>query len=313
MAPFSAGECVRVTVDGADGKVSRRALVLTIDDDDTLECEFRGETEEVRVQASTCTPLLPFELAEGPVDAETRKAQGNELFKLRDASAALEQYVLGLKSMQSDAPLSVGCRCLVKASSSPHQSQGGSRAGRSLLLRSAMVLAVDESDGRVDVSYEPDASTNPSRGMGTSGSVLLVLSGPSRRAALAGSASAGGGHRRSERGRGVESGDSAMQASSSAAQASSSFGDWMPWRWAAAAAALPTTTPRADHEQEEEQEEEEEEDGVAPDRILLVVHSTQPALQCALLLNSAKCSLMAATGRRPSHGHCAPSDAGRTT
>ena len=83
-----------------------------------------------------------------------------------------------------------------------------------------------------------------------------------------------------------------MQASSSAAQASSSFGDWMPWRWAAAAAALPTTTPRADHEQEEEQEEEEE-DGVAPDRILLVVHSTQPALQCALLLNSAKCSLMA--------------------
>ena len=114
MAPFSAGECVRVTVDGADGKVSRRALVLTIDDDDTLECEFRGETEEVRVQASTCTPLLPFELAEGPVDAETRKAQGNELFKLRDASAALEQYVLGLKSMQSDAPLSSAAVALSK-------------------------------------------------------------------------------------------------------------------------------------------------------------------------------------------------------
>ena len=45
-------------------------------------------------------------------------------------------------------------------------------------------------------------------------------------------------------------------------------------------------------EQGPDDDDDDEEDGVPRERVALVVHKSEPALQCTLLLNSSKCSLM---------------------
>ena len=113
------GQRVRVAPSSSDG-VSRRALVLALEGDAELEIEYEDTNEEAVVSTAACSALLEFEEASAPSDegpvasAERLKANGNALFKLRDAAAALECYVAALKCLQGDAPLSTGARCLVK-------------------------------------------------------------------------------------------------------------------------------------------------------------------------------------------------------
>ena len=129
------GQRIRVAPSASDG-VSRRALVLALDGDTDVEVEYEGSGgEEAVIPLSRCTALLAFEEEDGPADesptsrAERLKGEGNALFKLRDASAALGRYVAALKTLQADAPLSAGARCLLKPDS-------GASALRSVLLLS---------------------------------------------------------------------------------------------------------------------------------------------------------------------------------
>ena len=106
----------------ADG-LARRALILSFDGSDLIEIEYeKAEGAEEVVLRKRCQPLLPFEEKTGSAaaaaDAETLKLNGNTLFKLRDAAAAIEQYVAGLKLL-SEAP-SAGARCLVRPADNPH-------------------------------------------------------------------------------------------------------------------------------------------------------------------------------------------------
>ena len=113
MVALLVGQRVRVEPSAADA-LSRRALLLA-EDGDAFELEYEcGDCEEAVVSVARLSALLPFEesaaLAADPSEgavaqAERLKAQGNALFKLRDATAALGQYVAALKVLQADAPL----------------------------------------------------------------------------------------------------------------------------------------------------------------------------------------------------------------
>ena len=121
-ATLVVGQRIRVAAASTEG-VSRRALVLALDGASHLEIEYEGsDGEEAVVSTERCSPLLPSELVSDLADdlapaarAERLKSLGNDLFKLRDASAALEQYVSALRCLATDAPLSAGARCLIRA------------------------------------------------------------------------------------------------------------------------------------------------------------------------------------------------------
>ena len=261
------GQRVRVAPSASDG-VSRRALVLALEGEDKLEIEYEDTNEEAVVATAVCSALLEFEEApaapsdEGPVaGAERLKANGNALFKLRDATAAIECYVAALKSLQTDAPLSCGARCLVKPA-------GGEA---SVPLRSATVLALDASGA--DIAYEPDAVAVTAHGADVSKRLAALM----RLAEAVQQDGATDGVNEA----------SSSSSSADAASAPAASSSWFPGWWSS------SSQPADKEEAEEEEEEEEEEDGVARERVAMVVHATQPALQCALLLNSAKCSLLA--------------------
>ena len=272
------GQRVRVAPAASDGQ-ARRALLLSIEPDSgNFEIEYADDDTEAVVPAARCSALLPFEDAastaaptEGAVaTADLYKSRGNELFKLRDATAALEQYIHALRALQRDAPLSPGARCLVK----PAEGNGPAR--------SAMVLTADESS--VDVEYEPDAAALGGAGSGGGGG-----KGTSERlAALLRQAEAiqdgGGGGSGGGAGAGPSPPDPEVPAGSSA---TSGISSWLS-SWAFGAGASSGAAAGAP---EDEDEEAEEEDGVARERVVLVVHPGAGALQAALLLNSAKCSM----------------------
>ena len=262
LGPLSVGQRIRVT--GDDG-LSKRALLMAFDGDDAYEVEYEAGGEAV-VPAARCSTLLAFEEAGGAeADAERCKIQGNELFKLRDAAAAIEQYVLGLRALASKA--TPGARCLIR----PPEGTGP--------LRSAMVLTKDANT--VDVSYEADEKISQAGGKDSASRLQALL-------------------RQAE----TISDGSAAAASSppvplvSAPQAAPSpLPSWLPsssWLFSSSeeeAGALKHGVGCGG-----EEEEEEEEEGVSLDRVVLVVHGQQPMLQVALLLNAAKCSLLLQQG-----------------
>ncbi len=273
---LSAGQRVRVRPVAADG-VCRRALILAADGDGKYEVEFEPDNEEDVVEAARLEPLLPFEEAGmegssvgmGAVEAAERfKAQGNALFKLRDPAAAIEQYVAGIRGLTADASLSAGARCLVKGA-------GPAAHGA---LRSALVLAVDSDSA--DIEYEPDAPSV--RASGKSEQMAERL------AALLLQAEA---LQPDDAAPGRDGGDGApRRAPTSAARppapAETSWSSWLLGGSRRDAAA-----EEADSASESGAEAEAE-DAVPKRRIVLVVHGSQPALLCALLLNSSKCSLL---------------------
>ena len=255
--PLVVGQRIRVAPLSADG-ISRRALILALDDDDKLEIEYEGSggAEEDVVPITRCSPLLPFELVSEPAETPTARAEqlkvaGNSVFKLRDSSAAIEYYVAALKALQADAPLSAGARCLVKPAS-----------GQSGPLRSAMALTFD--DTSVDVEYERDANSVALGGRDVTQRLLALT----RMAEEVEEGREGGGN----------------AASSSSTTPANGGSGWLSSWWSSSSAAA--------EEDQAEEEEDEEEDGVARERVVLVVHGSQPALQCALLLNSAKASML---------------------
>jgi len=143
---------VRVTL---DDNLRRRGTVLCIHaENGTCEIEFDDGTEAVVPMTST-QPLLEWERAgsgvstAGPSRAEELKAQGNELFKLRDAEAALQRYMSALRELS--CPLTPGSRCLVK----PVEGNGAARA--------ALVLTLDPDGAALDVEYEPNLHAAASR------------------------------------------------------------------------------------------------------------------------------------------------------
>ncbi|KOO27080.1 hypothetical protein Ctob_008149 [Chrysochromulina tobinii] len=156
FGPLSVGQRIRIT--GDDG-LSKRALLMAFDGDDAYEVEYEAGGEAV-VPAAKCSALLAFEEAGGAeADAERFKLQGNELFKLRDAAAAIEQYVLGLRALASKA--TPGARCLIR----PPEGTGP--------LRSAMVLTKDANT--VDVSYEADETIAQAGGKDTASRLQELL------------------------------------------------------------------------------------------------------------------------------------------
>ena len=261
LGPLSVGQRIRVT--GDDG-LSKRALLMAFDGDDAYEVEYEAGGEAV-VPAAKCSKLLAFEEAGGAeADAERCKIQGNELFKLRDAAAAIEQYVLGLRALASKA--TPGARCLIR----PPEGTGP--------LRSAMVLTKDANT--VDVSYEADEKISQAGGKDTASRLQALL-------------------RQAE----TISDGSAAAASSppvplvSAPQAAPSpLPSWLPsssWLFSSSEEEAGALKHGGGCGGEEEEEEEE---GVSLDRVVLVVHGQQPMLQVALLLNAAKCSLLLQQG-----------------
>ena len=204
------------------------------------------------------------------VRAERLKTQGNALFKLRDATAALGFYVAALKSLQADAQLSAGVRCLVK----PAEGAGSN------LLRSAMVLTVD--DGSVDLSYEPDAVAAATDGSDVAKRLQSLLRLAEDTTAIDEGASSG-----------IAPSLAAARAPGGAdAPPASSRGSWWPSsRWFSSDADG-AAADGDDDDDKDDDEGDDDEDGVARDRIVLVAHGKQPSLQCALLLNSAKCSML---------------------
>lgn len=142
----SPGQKVRVTRAGA----SERALLLCVHGESAqAEVEMFDGTEAL-VPLVSLLPLESFEL--GPVDAagldavafaDRCKARGNMLFKLRDLAAALEFYLMGSRALRDDAPLAEGSRCVVVPAGN----------GRPQSLRSAMVLT--RQGDRCEVLYEP--------------------------------------------------------------------------------------------------------------------------------------------------------------
>lgn len=264
------GQRVRVSAASADG-MSRRALVLSLDGTTHAEIEYEGgnssSSEEDVVALHRCAPLLPFELSKeaGPADetpvqkAERLKAQGNALFKLRDAAAALDEYVTGLRCLQADAPLSAGSRCLLKPA-------GGGP------LRSALVLALDGTS--CDVAYEGGGAAAREGGGDVSERLRALI-------------------RQAEA---IDDGSDPIEAPTTAVAASGArdggrLGSYFS-RLSDALGRRLSSAAEAEVEASEA-EEEEEEDGVARERVAMVVHGSQPALQVALLLNSAKASLLA--------------------
>lgn len=264
MASLSVGQRIRVT--GDDG-LSQRALLLA-PDGDSYEIEFDRGGEAV-VPAERCAMLLPFEEtalpADGDIDPERQKAQGNALFKLRDANAAIEQYVLGLRALSSEA--TPGARCLIKP------------AVRNGPLRSALVLTTEAKS--VEVAYE---ATEPTLA-GTSGSDTSARLQMLLRQAETISDGA------------TEAVRPAPPMPEPAPAAVNSSRWWPSSSWFAAAPA--ESSVGNDHEDDDgdgDSEEEEEEEVVARERIVVVVSGQRPMLQCALLLNAAKCSLLLKQG-----------------
>ena len=265
---LSAGQSIRVAPPTPDG-LSRRALILAFDGETHVELEYEGGEEAV-VSLSLCAALLPFETESPPTDessharADRLKAQGNALFKLRDTASALENYIAALKCLQTDAPLSAGARCLIK----PADGAGSN------LLRSAMVLTVD--DTSADVSYEPDAAAAASTGTDVARRLQSLVLMAEETAAM----DEGGGSRSAPtpaRERDV----------AEASSRSSWLGSWF------SSTACDDDGDYEEEDNEDDEEEDDDEDGVSRDRIVLVAHGKQPALQCALLLNAAKCSMLA--------------------
>lgn len=276
MAALSVGQRVRIAPIHSDG-LARRALLLAADGD-SYELEYEdGDKEEAVISTCRISPLQPFEEAtdapppssDAVAMAELHKAQGNTLFKLRDASAALERYIQALRDLQIDPCMGIspGVRCLVKPAS------GGGP------VRSAMVMAVEPDV--LDVMYEDDR-----RLLNRSGNRLDErLQDLVRRAEAL---NVEGGH------------EETAQIANEAASASGSDGapeGWSSWlRSKLGRSAAPgdgdDSRGMSVSEGEGEEEEAEEEDGVSRDRVALVVHAREPSLQCALLLNSSKCSLM---------------------
>jgi hypothetical protein len=138
------------------GGLSRTVLVLCTTAD-TCEVEYDDDTEGV-VPMDSLVHLLPFEYAAvdtPPLDDESQntphstaerfKAQGNHLFKLRDARAALGRYACVLRVLQDDAPFAPGARCLVK----PAEDHGHARA--------ALLLTVEADGSAADIEYEGGA------------------------------------------------------------------------------------------------------------------------------------------------------------
>ena len=262
LGPLSVGQRIRIT--GDDG-LSKRALLMAFDGDDAYEVEYEAGGEAV-VPAAKCSALLAFEEAGGAeADAERFKLQGNELFKLRDAAAAIEQYVLGLRALASKA--TPGARCLIR----PPEGTGP--------LRSAMVLTKDANT--IDVSYEADETIAQAGGKDTASRLQALL-------------------RQAE----TISDGSAAAASAlpvplvSAPQAAPSPPpSWLPSSsWLFSSGEEEAGALKHGGGCGGEEEEEEEEEGVNLDRVVLVVHGQQPMLQVALLLNAAKCSLLLQQG-----------------
>ena len=216
------GQRIRVLPATADG-LARRALILSFDGSDLIEIEYeKAEGAEEVVLRKRCQPLLPFEEKTGSAaaaaDAETLKLNGNTLFKLRDAAAAIEQYVAGLKLL-SEAP-SAGARCLVRPADNPHGA-----------VRSAYVLTVEDDGKAVDLTYEPDAfgKTGVSGEGGVPQRLQALL-----RAAERMDNSGGGGHSSHSRGgrtaaaAGIESRSSDGQSGGSGDGGGSGGSSWWP-------------------------------------------------------------------------------------
>ena len=262
------GQRVRVAPAAPDG-LARRALVLTFEGTDLVELEYEQPSgEEEVVPLSRCSALLPFEeVGFQGLDAEALKSNGNALFKLRDASGAIECYVAGMRCLQT-APC-VGARVLVKATGNNQNS----------VLRSALVLSMDL-DGTLDICYEPDLPQG--NGLSRGGAVPQRLQALLQQAeAIDSSSSHGGASGASSK----KDGNNCEEAGASATAGSS-------W-WPSTVFGPRNTNPvDAQSVSSDDQSDEEEENGVARERVVLAVHGTQPSLQCALLLNSAKCSLL---------------------
>lgn len=257
--PLTPGSRLRVAPSAADG-VARRALLLSEEDDERYEVEFEGgANEEAVVPCDKCTPLLLFELAadageaSAVASAERYKAQGNVLFKLRDAAAAIEMYVAGLKMLASDSrgQLCEGARALIR----------GPAGSPAAALRGALVLVVDSATA--DVEFEPDPPA-VARASGVAQGLADLL----------------------KQAEAMQKGEPAADpAAEPAPPADNSWRAWLTGGGRAAAA-------EAEAEPAPAAADAGSEDGVPRARIALVVHGTQPSLQCALLLNAAKCSLM---------------------
>ena len=169
------GRRMRVT---ADDGCRQRALVLCVMDDKHhcgYQVEYDDGTEAV-VPVASVQPLFDWEY-EAPVQdaatqpdaaarhaaAERLKSQGNELFKLKDAAAALQMYMLALRELQADCRFEPGARCLVKPA------EGGNGA-----LRAALLLTVEADGSAADLEYEP-ALSGPSSGRGAVSDRLSCL------------------------------------------------------------------------------------------------------------------------------------------
>ena len=274
------GQRIRVLPATPDG-LARRALILAFDGPDQIELEYeKAESEEAVVPSKRCIPLLAFEAASSTADAEERKLNGNALFKLRDASAAIEQYVLGLRCL-SESP-SAGARCLIRPADSP-----------SGAVRSALVLTVEDDGRSVDLVYEPDAFGVS--GVSGEGGVPQRLQALLRQAekiddgGVAARSSSAGATKAAEE---ISSSAGPSEGGGKGSWWPSSLLGWGGGGGSGSGDAAATATAEEEQEEEEEEEEEQEEDGVPRERIVMTIHAKQAALQCALLLNAAKCSLL---------------------
>jgi hypothetical protein len=269
---------VRVTREGA----SERALLLCVHDESAqAEVELLDGTEAL-VQLASLRQLRSFELAPAGAAgqyavafAERCKTHGNALFKLRDLSAALEFYLQGSRALRDDAPVAEGSRCVVLPASN----------GRAQGLRCAMVLTRDVE--RCEVLYESltppaarpgrvtDAAEPSSADSRVGGGWLSWLTG-SRDSGVAPAAE-------------VKSASVAEQVAAILRRldaADRCTGDGI--ADAGVAEASEAGLGRRGSECGEQSDEEEE----LPVSRLLPVHPAAAALQCALYLNSARCSLL---------------------
>ena len=310
--PLSAGLRVRIDPATSDG-LAQRALLLAADGDADYEVEYEGSGVEAVVPVSRIRRLLPFEEApavtastastaaavDAVARAEQRKGEGNALFKLRDPVSALECYVRALRELQLDAPLTVGARCLVKPAS-------GNGAARS-----AMVMTMDE--GTIDLIY--DGGGRPAaagRGRRLDETLQRLLRDADALCAGGGGEGGGGdvargggsgGACRSIGGGGGSSacGGGGVAAAADGVASPERWSSWLRGKLGAgggggapASSSSSSAAAKMDGgDEDDDDDDDEEEEGVARDRVALVVHATHAGLQSALLLNAAKCSLMA--------------------
>lgn len=263
------GSTMRATQ--ADGS-RRLALVLcAFPHSDSYQIEYDDGSEAI-LPASALSPLLPWESSPSPESpapledalalAERLKAQGNQLFALKDFASALRQYVLALKTIGADASLSPGARCLVR------RGEGSNAPPRAALVLTIDRQTVEESKlplysslhphsidlhlpnslpraladgGTLCLEYEPSLSSSLLPAHGALSERLVSLLSKAERMAV--------GEGIGEMGYGKETEESGEQAGIV------------------------------------------EEDGVPVSLVVMVIHQRAALLQCALLLNASKCSL----------------------